>query len=771
MAQQLVRWRFLYALLGLIILAVCYPVSQRLEFDRRIESLFAPDDPDLASYKELKSVFGGNAVVLMVYRDPSLATPEGVNRNREITEKIKRLPGVQDVLSTAVLNDAIRTFRPELPFGLASAETLPILFRRDDPVASGFDELFAGYTHSSDHQRAAVVALLNPDHPGETIDRLSEIARQIGLDAARSGRSDDRPDGAVIVGEPVLIHDGLSLIQRDGSRLATLTIVLLSIVLVVSLADLRFVLLTAVTIFWSVVVTRALMVFMGVQLSIVSSVLTAIATVIAVTAVLHLGILYRSRRWRGSSVGDAAIASLGRMLRPIFWTCATDAAGFLALYASGIAPIRQFGLMISVSAIAVFVSLLLFSGFVMMLPGLPGQFQGQVSSSSRQRFLTRMIRRQCLRFCGQSIARPKWCLATALLAGIVAFLGLGRIETDTSFLNNFRSQSSITSAYREVETSFGGAGVWDVVVDAPQQITAEYLEEVRELEWKLRKINVDGVALTKVLSLADAEAVVGKSKLARLMPVPARLSTMYAILPGFVDALLSQPKGGSRKLRIMLRSREQLLSYQKDGLIRQVTQTVNDHTSSETWKASFGGQPRVIVTGYHILMARLVGQLVGDQWRCFAASSILVLLLLALATRSVRLAVAALLPNLLPIFLVLALVGLMGGRINMGAAMIAAVSIGISIDGSVHLLLNYLCHRKRGHTLKRATMMAAGGIGVPVLLATCALILGFGVLATSEFVPTATFGMLVAVTLALGTLVNLTMLPTFVCLVEGRKDS
>jgi predicted RND superfamily exporter protein len=170
-------------------------------------------------------------------------------------------------------------------------------------------------------------------------------------------------------------------------------------------------------------------------------------------------------------------------------------------------------------------------------------------------------------------------------------------------------------------------------------------------------------------------------------------------------------------------------------------------------------------------MARLIDQLIGDQWRCFATSALLVWLLLVLATRSLRLASAALIPNLLPIVAVLALVGLVGGRINMGAAMIAAVSIGISIDGSVHLLLNYQRHRRGGHSVQRSTLLAAGKIGVPVLLATCALILGFGALATSEFVPTATFGLLVAITLTLGTLVNLTLLPALIVLIEPDAKS
>jgi predicted RND superfamily exporter protein len=123
---------------------------------------------------------------------------------------------------------------------------------------------------------------------------------------------------------------------------------------------------------------------------------------------------------------------------------------------------------------------------------------------------------------------------------------------------------------------------------------------------------------------------------------------------------------------------------------------------------------------------------------------------------------------LLPVFLVLSLVGLLGGKINMGATMIAAVSVGLSIDGSVHFLAGYLRRRRRGHPPAIAARHAAGGIGVPVLLATIALICGFSVLITSEFIPTATFGMLVAATLAAGTIINLTLLPAFVVWVDQK---
>ena len=94
---------------------------------------------------------------------------------------------------------------------------------------------------------------------------------------------------------------------------------------------------------------------------------------------------------------------------------------------------------------------------------------------------------------------------------VVVTVGIGRAKTETSFLNNFRRDSPLVQAYNDVELHFGGTGFWDVVLNAPVQFTDEYLSEVRDLENQLRAIEVDGARLTKVLSLADAEEVVGSA--------------------------------------------------------------------------------------------------------------------------------------------------------------------------------------------------------------------------------------------------------------------
>ena len=762
-----IRWRWCRLVIGLVILWLSLPPSRTLTFDRSIEAMFQPNDGTFVDYQMLKAMFGGNDVVMLVYEDAELATAAGITRNRDISDRVSAVPGVKGVLSPSLLNQAVEKFRPLIGGG----DDTPALFHQEDPVAEGFDQLFAGYTHSSDHGHAAVVAMLEPDRPPQTLKRLRQLRASM-----ISGDGSTAPIRSVaLVGESILVDEGFSLIERDGARLEALTIALLSLVVVVTLIDVRFVLLTVALIGWSVVVTRATMVGLDINLSLVSAILTAIVTVISVTAVLHLGVRFRKQRSKGDATVEASGAALAALIAPIFWTCATDAAGFGALFGSGILPIRQFGVMIAVAAIAVCVAIVLFAPSIMTLPGAPfgSTWHGH------QRRASRWLQRRVCRIAERSIRRRGRVLGFALIGLVVSLIGISRSEIETSFLNNFRPDSEVVAAYADVETQLGGAGVWDIVVDAPAELDTAFLDLVRTMESDLRGIRVEGAALTKVLSLADAEAVARRSTLAAMLPASARLSAMSLVMPAFFDALLTQPQQGRRRLRIMLRSEEQLESHQKLSLIDAVQQCVHRHTTSRPWKAAVAATDaaparRGTVTGYYVLMARLVSQLIRDQWWCFLISGISVWLLLIVATRSTRLATAALLPNLLPILLVIGSLGILGGRTNMGVAMIAAVSIGISIDGSVHFLYAYQRAIRRGHRPdnagrprrrkhRRSHSLSDDRPGRRLRSPVDQRVHSDSDLRT-----------LVASTLALGTTVNLTLLPSIVVAFDrapGRRTA
>lgn len=761
--QYAIRWRLVLMATGILSLVVAYPISTRLETEQSVSSLFGDEDVTLQQYENLKRWFGKDDVLVLMYRDEALPTPGGIERSRRLTEKVISLEGVTATLSPWVLNRAAEGIGSVnlLPFGLGGSEstdTVPVLMRSDDPVGKGLSDIFSGYTHSTDYSHAAVVAMIEDRSAAETVAGLRQIASWWSEQPMVSNVS--------LVGEPVLVDEAFTLVRRDGARLAVVTVTLLSFVLIVALFDLRLVVLLALVIGWSVVITKAIMFAAGISLSLIASILTAIVTVVAVTAVLHLGVRYHSRRGRGFTPIESTREVMRRMAAPIFWTCATDAAGFAALWFSAILPVRQFGLMVALAAINVFVAVLLFTPTCLMLPEL-GWFRRILPT---RHLLTRMLRRICFRIAAWFSQRRKSTVAATMGLMLIAVVVVSGSETETSFLRNFRDDSTIVRDYGNVEQNLGGAGVWDLVLDVREPISNQSLADVKALEKDLLDQLGGEQGLSKAISIADATEVLGRSRAGNWMPASVRIAAMRTRLPAFIAALISDPdeeSPGRRKLRVMLRSSEGLSAAAKRKLIGGVNRIAAEHlarweSDAKTDTAIEQATDRVTVTGYYVIMTRLVDQLVADQWRCFIASALLIWLLMGLATRSLRLATAALIPNLLPAFLVLAAVSLGGGRINMGAAMIAAVSVGLSIDASVHLISVYRRRRSIGRNVAQACVSAAGNIGAPVMLATLALVIGFSVLSTSEFIPTATFGTLVAWTLMIGTFINLSVLPALV---------
>jgi predicted RND superfamily exporter protein len=164
-----------------------------------------------------------------------------------------------------------------------------------------------------------------------------------------------------------------------------------------------------------------------------------------------------------------------------------------------------------------------------------------------------------------------------------------------------------------------------------------------------------------------------------------------------------------------------------------------------------------------VLLAQLVDRMLADQWLTFAIAAAGIFALLSFAFQSPLLAAVALVPNGLPILVVLGLLGWAGVRINMGTAMIAAVSLGLSVDSSIHYIARFRRHLADGG-LTAALETAHRTAGRAMIFSTLALAIGFLALTTSGFMPTVSFGWLSCLTLLGGLAGNLVVLPVLLAL-------
>lgn len=783
----MIRHRWFCFGAALLVLAVLLQASQRLHFDRSLEKMFPAQDPERLTFERVERRFGVSQFMVFAYRDPNLWASDGsgLERNLQWREKIESIDGVRYALDLSRIDQMLSMLKgPTSFFGPTTSAakskvdgaTRPLLDERN-AMAMEYRRMFAGQTHAKDTDLVAIGVLLDQE-------KQQDPGNNAVLESLRS-LSNSAP-GGLLVGHLAMVDEGFREIERDGNRLALFSTLCLSLLMLVGFRSLRWALIVVLVVQWSLIVTRGLLVILGWELTMVSSMLSSIVMVVGVATTLHWMVGYQSEyQARDMLVGsqratESLEASLKKLWWPMFWAVVTDAIGFGSLALSRVGPIQDYGCMMALACAVVLVGIFCLVPTLALIP-ISGFALGRLPG---EKYLQGLLQR-VLNWATQ---RSVGVIAIAAMLLAISLIGSMRLQVETDFLKNFQANSPIALAYRTVETELGGAGVWDVAIRAPKPITEEYLQKVLDMEEELLAIEVpskntngETLRLTSALSLADTDRVGKTSPLLRLVPIEARWLGMRQAMGSFFDTLLSESSADAtdlkhandqanafefdqgRWLRVMLRSKERSDSEQKTELIAQVREVVERY--SKLFSAEIpGSDPSQSgeVTGYYVLLTRLVEHAVSDQWLAFAIATIGIGVALSVALGSMRFALIGLIPVVIPSFLVLGAMGWLGVRMNLGAAMIAAVSMGLGVDSSLHTLHRYRSERSMGGSAKEALQASQGQTGMAVMMSTIALVIGFGSMAFSAFLPTVAFGTLAAWTMLGGLVGNLVLLPALV---------
>lgn len=765
----MIRWRWFCFSISILLLAVAWPASNRLSFDRSLQRMFAPDDRSRLDFEFLQLQFGVADLVAFAYRDEKLWAKDGsgLERLQQIRERIEKIEGVTIAMDLSKIDQMLGQLQQPLSiFGkLPETGSHHVLLEENNALATEFKAIFEGQTHSHDSALVAIACLLKPAGENlvavkETISKLRHLADSLSTDGVTKG---------MLVGQPVMVEEGFDEIEQDGKRLSIVSSISLALLILIGFRSLRWAIISIAVVQWSLVVTRGLLWWLAWDLTMVSSMLASIVTVIGVATTMHWMLGYQKAMTLQATPEEALHRSMRDLWWPIVWACITDAIGFASLAFAKVGPVQDYGCMMAIASLVVLVGIFALVPTLALLPLAPKRIAGGLGVSYA---LFQIPGDEPLKKCLIGLLRwisnrPIAVCFTAIL--VCAFAGLGslRLKVETDFIKNFKSDAPLVVAYRAVENELGGAGVWDVILPAPKLLSQGYLDEVIELEKYLMTLEIPGelpLRLTKVMSFADADLASRSSSILGRLSIEGRLLGMRQAMGRFVDTLITKKVDGQRFLRIMLRSREQAEAAQKEQLIAAVRQAVDDAIHSQRWLALFNDEvapnrPKATITGYYVLLSQMVSNVVADQWRCFAVATVGIGIAMSVALRSTSMALLTILPNALPSLCILGWMGWTGTRVNLGAAMIAAVSMGLSVDSSLHYLIRFQRERKMGHSFDYALSAAQTEIGIAILLSTIALVLGFGSLATSNFLPTVVFGTTASISMIGGLLGNLIVLP------------
>ena len=762
--DSLLAWvlshRVILLIAAVLVAVLSIGPAGRLKFDQSIESLYSDDDPHLAAFRASRELFGGDEFVIVSYEDPRLfssddrSSQQSTRLNEEARSRIERL---------AESLGSVRGVEPgstqHLVKALEPSGVLGRVMKRIDGLRRRVLELVEGVLVGEDRRTVAIILRLSRASGAEsTSQRAATFAEIRRLAAAHE-------PVARVVGEPVQVHDMFRYVEEDGRTLFWWSLVLLAAVILVLFRSIRWVLLPLAVVLAAILWTEALLVVSGMQLSMVSSMLNSLVTIIGIATCTHVTVHYREHRNQHSPL-EAMSATMRQLAPAIFWTGTTTAVGFAALLSSNISPVRSFGIMMSLATLLVLVaSLLLLPGGILLGRRLvdPGRVPGEGRLVSGLRSLSRATRRH-----------PAWVLIGVGLLVVVSGVGLLRLEVETDFSENFRQDSPIRQGLEFVETKLGGAGNWEVNFAMPSELDEESIERVERLAERLRREvgetmkTEDGRRrLTKVVPISDGLAMVPHFPFL-LNTLAKRLKVLDQSQPEYVTSLYNADVG---RMRIVLRSLEREQAGRKRELIERVEQiTREEFPESSAVSGAGSGKPgevrSVEATGLYVLLTFLIESLLRDQVVSFVLAAIGITLMMTCAFRSLWVGLVALLPNLFPIVLVIGTMGWLGLPVNIATAMIASVSLGLTVDSSIHYISGFRRARASGDDVEQALERTHTGVGRAVVLANLALVVGFSVLTLSHFIPLVYFGILVSVAMLGGLAGNLVLLPVLLAWVE-----
>jgi hypothetical protein len=813
----------------LIIAILCVAVillglqARNFRLDASSETLVLEGDDDLRFAREINARYGGNSDSLVVMFQPhgDLFSDESLAVLKHLRDALRNLPGitsVRTILDVPLLESPpvsladLKSALPTLESGNVDRE----MARRELSTSN----LYRNLLLSEDAETTGLIVFFEPDTAYDDLrirrDELADKERTALLTAAerkelrqvreafrlqrkvsRSSRHEDilairatidtyRPQGDVFLGGVSMIVDDLiSFIKSDLKVFGVAVLVFMVVTLGVIFQRIRWVLIPVLCCLVSVICTVGLLGWLGWEVTVISSNFISLQLVITMAISIHLVVQYRELLLEhGDAPNRQLIGDTVRLkVRPCVYAVLTTIAGFGSLIFCNIRPVIMFGwMMTSGLLISLVVSFLLFPTILELLvkdrPAEPSRWHMAITGS-----LARFTERR-----GMIVL----LLSGLVLAGSV--VGTLRLRTENSFVNYFKHTTEIYKGMKVIDQKLGGTTPLDVIVDfdSPQHsepatsqapdsdefdefgllddidqtagrdkywFTAEKIRRIKEIHEYLASLPSTGM----VMSFATLVEVAEKLKGGPLDSL--ELAILYTETPQQFRDLLIRPYVSveHNEVRFWVRVRDSDPTLRRDAFVTRIRHDLVD-------KLGLGPQ-QTRLTGLLVLYNNMLQSLYRSQILTLGITISVLAGAFAVLFRSIKIAAIAMLPNILPVLTILGVMGWSGIPLDMMTITIAAISIGIAVDNTIHYIHRFKDEFQKDRRYLNTMHRCHRSVGRAMWYTSLTITAGFSILTLSNFIPGVYFGLLSGLSMVVALLADMTLLPQLLILIKpfGRE--
>ena len=774
----------------------------RFELDASADSLILENDAALKYYRSIREEYGAGDSLIVTYSPKlPLFSPESLSDIRQLRDQLGEIEQVDAVISLLdvplvssppmTLNQitkGIRTLESDdVDLELAQRELTSSALYQNLLVSSAGDTTALQVNLKRDERLVELTlkrdSLYDLETPGvDHQQRLKQLSSEIKtLNLALNKRQyqtiqqvreimNRHRDNATLYlgGVPMIVTDSIDFIRGDLKVFGAGVIAFIVIILSLSFRSPRWVVLPLIACLASAMTMMGYLGWMQWPVTVVSSNFVSLLLIITLSLIIHLIVRYRELAAinEGYSQFELVSETVRSKFIPCVYTAVTTMVAFGSLLVSGIRPVIDFGWMMVIGiSISFVLAFTLFPAALILMSRLdqaPGKSVTGKITTSLAHFIQRHNK------------------ATLVLFGILTLIGLTglpQLSVENRFIDYYKEKTEIFQGMSLIDEKLGGTTPMDVIIDAPKDeffegddgfnltdlllggdITASSywfnsagLQDVAEIHTYLESLAETGKVLSVHTAMQMLEALNNGKPYSDF-----KLAIVYKRIPKDVKDALITPylSADGNQIRFSIRIYESDKSLKRQALIDKIYHHLTDELGYEI--------EQVNVSGMAVLYNNLLQSLFQSQILTIGAVFIAILLMFMVLFRAIRLSIAAIIPNMIAAGLILGLMGWIGIPLDIMTITIAAISIGIGVDNSIHYVYRFRQEFAIDQDYWAAIQRCHGSIGTALYYTTVTVVLGFSILAFSNFIPTIYFGLLSGLAMMAALIANLMLLPVLI---------
>ena len=757
--------------------------SKEFRLDASSETLLLEDDQDLKYLNEINDRYGAKEFLVLTYSPLVKMNSEETIKNLSLLKNdLKNLNWVHNVITLLDI-PLLETTNESLVKRIQNFKTLE---SDDIDKEKGFNEIlnspvFRNFVISEDGTTSGIIVYIKPNK--EITKNKSKKEIEILKDKIKKERHQNILEIREVIkkynqnaqiylgGIPMIADDMMTFIKNDivTFGLGVLGFIILTLWYV--FRKLIWIIIPISSCFFSVVLMIGFLGFVGWKVTVISSNFIALMLILTMAMNIHMSTRYLQLSKQFPEINKFEILTLTtrKMIWPIFYTVITTICAFMSLIFSEIKPIIDFGWMMTfglVSSLTITFTL---------VPSLLNFVKNSniTLAKNKDSKITNYFGNLALNY-------KNYIFGLTGIIIILSIFGMSKLEVENSFINYFDKKTEIYKGMKLIDEKLGGTTPLEVILKFPKE---EEEEKDSENDWGDEEENDEKYWFTKdkidkikrVHNYLDSIEAVGKVlSFSSIIEVATKLNNnkslgslemgvLYTKIPDTIKKEIIDPYISVKdsEARISLRIKDSLDGLRRNELINKINFDLENELGLKKDEFKLGG--------VLILFNNLLQSLFKSQILTLGFVMVGILLMFLILFRNIKISLIGVVPNFIAAFFILGIIGMAKIPLDMMTITIAAITIGIAVDNSIHYIYRFKEELNNFKDYNKTIKYCHSTVGIAILNTSITIVFGFSILILSNFIPTIYFGVFTGIAMLLAMISVLTLLPSLLLVFKPFK--